>query len=67
MTEAKMSNRDRMVAQCLDAGDGSGNIIIERPDNVLEAIGAKVGDELSVEKVYGVIVLKPIRDMASAK
>ncbi|MGE8436140.1 MAG: AbrB/MazE/SpoVT family DNA-binding domain-containing protein [Pseudomonas palmensis] len=67
MTKAKVNNPEHMVVKCLEAGDGSGDSIIELPDKVLDAIGVKVGDQLSIEKVGDVILLKPIRDKASAK
>lgn len=57
MTEPKMCFPKRMFVKCLDARDRSGDIINELPGNVMEAIGLKTGDTLSVEKVDDVIVL----------
>lgn len=44
---------------CQDAGDGSGDVIVDLPPELLENMGLGLGDELSVEVVNGVIVLTP--------
>ncbi|AGA76037.1 AbrB family transcriptional regulator [Pseudomonas plecoglossicida] len=67
MTEPKLCFPKRMFVKCLDAGDGSGDIIVELPDNVMEAIGLKSGDMLSIEKADDVIVLKPTRNAPSTE
>lgn len=51
-----------MIVKCQDPGDGTGDVIIDLPAEVLEAIGVTVGDRLSIEQVNGEIVLKPIRE-----
>lgn len=35
---------------CRDAGDGSGDMILELPDDLLQAAGLAVGDTLEVER-----------------
>lgn len=67
MTDAKMIFQERIVVKCLDAGDGTGDSIIDLPDRVLEAIGAKIGDPLSIEKIGDVIFLRPVCTETSAK
>ncbi|MBO3273987.1 AbrB/MazE/SpoVT family DNA-binding domain-containing protein [Pseudomonas schmalbachii] len=43
---------------CQDAGDGSGDAIIELPSELLERLGWVVGDELILERVESVLSLK---------
>lgn len=43
---------------CQDPGDGSGDVIIELPTELLEQLGWSLGDELSVEVGKGNICLK---------
>jgi antitoxin ChpS len=47
-------------------GDGSGDVIIDLPPDVLAAMSVGLGDLLTIELVEESIVLKPIRD-ADAK
>lgn len=46
---------------CQDAGDGSGDLIVELPPELLEMIELDIGDELSLEELEGTIVMKPLR------
>ncbi|WP_370738922.1 MULTISPECIES: AbrB/MazE/SpoVT family DNA-binding domain-containing protein [Pseudomonas] len=57
-----MNESVRTIVQCQDPGDGSGDVIIDLPDDILEHMGLKIGDSLSIELIGGSIVLKPIRD-----
>ena len=50
------------IAVCHDAGDGSGDLIVEIPSEVLEATGLRLGDKLNLELVGKDLVLTPIRD-----
>jgi len=52
----------RTTVTCQDAGDGSGDVIIDLPDDILESMALKVGDLLSIELIDGSIVLKPVGD-----
>ncbi|MCO7055687.1 MULTISPECIES: AbrB/MazE/SpoVT family DNA-binding domain-containing protein [Pseudomonas] len=52
------------TVKCQDPGDGSGDVIIDLPDDVLERMGLQIGDSLTLELIGGSIVLKPIRDVA---
>ncbi|WP_369987102.1 AbrB/MazE/SpoVT family DNA-binding domain-containing protein [Pseudomonas xanthosomatis] len=57
-----MNESMRTTVKCQDPGDGSGDVIIDLPDDILECLGLKTGDFLSIESIGGIIVLKPIRD-----
>lgn len=50
------SERWRVV--CQDPGDGSGDVIIELPSELLERLGWSLGDELPVEAGEENICLK---------
>lgn len=52
------------TVKCQDPGDGSGDVIIDLPDDVLERMGLQIVDSLTLELIGGSIVLKPIRDVA---
>lgn len=52
----------RAVVKCQDSGDGSGDVIIDLPPDVLAAMNVGLGDSLSIELINGVIVLRPIRN-----
>lgn len=43
---------------CHDPADGSGDVVIELPSELLDQLGWSVGDELSVEAGEGNICLK---------
>ena len=43
---------------CQDPGDGSGDVIVELPSELLEQLGWTLGDELSVDSQEGKICLK---------
>lgn len=50
----------RTTVKYQDSKDGTGDLIIDIPDEMLQAIGLVVGDELSIEVVDGVILLRPL-------
>ena len=52
----------RAVVKCQDLGDGSGDVIIDLPPDILAAMNVGLGDSLSIELINGVVVLRPIRD-----
>ena len=54
-----MSHNDRWQAICEDAGDGSGDLIVALPTEVLAKMGVGPGDELNLEVVNGRIILTP--------
>ncbi|SFX87297.1 antitoxin ChpS [Pseudomonas sp. NFACC49-2] len=51
-----------MSQSAQDPGDGSGDVIVDLPTDILKELSLTVGDKLSIELVDGAIVLKPIRD-----
>lgn len=57
-----MSESVRTLVKCQDPGDGSGDVIIDLPPDVLVALNVGLGDLLSIELVEGSIVMKPIRN-----
>lgn len=57
-----MKQSKSWIVECQDPGDSSGDVIVELPDEVLTVMGVGIGDQLSVELVDGVIVLKPVRE-----
>ncbi|KAB0485752.1 antitoxin ChpS [Pseudomonas reinekei] len=58
-----MSETMRTTVVCQDPGDGSGEIIIEIPPDVLKAMSIGLGDSLRIKFVDGAIVLEPDRDV----
>lgn len=60
-----MCDKNR-IAVCHDAGDGSGDLIVEIPSEVLEATGLRLGDKLNLELVGMDLVLTPIRDSSQS-
>ncbi|MFJ4256836.1 AbrB/MazE/SpoVT family DNA-binding domain-containing protein [Pseudomonas monteilii] len=57
-----MNESLQTTVKCQDAGDGSGDVIIDLPDDILESMGLNIGDALTIELIDGSIVLKPIRN-----
>jgi antitoxin component of MazEF toxin-antitoxin module len=45
-----MDTTDRWRVVCKDPGDGSGDVIVELPSELLEKLGWTLGDELAIEK-----------------
>jgi antitoxin ChpS len=54
-----MSEDERWVVKCQDPADGSGDVIVDLPPELVTALGLDDGDILGIEKIDGVIVLKP--------
>ena len=61
-----MTQSARTTVKCLDPGDGSGDVIVELPDDILRELGVTTGDRLSIELINGDIVLKPVRERREA-
>ena len=57
-----MSETARIIVKCQDPGDGSGDVIVDLPPDILEAMNVGLGDSLSIEVINGLIVLRPILD-----
>jgi len=45
-----MTTSDSWTVVCQDPGDGSGDVIVELPTELLERLGWALGDELAIEK-----------------
>lgn len=57
-----MSKSVRTTVKCQDPGDGSGDVIIDLPSEILTEMNLGLGDSLSIELFNGATVLRPIRD-----
>ncbi|OYT81774.1 MAG: AbrB family transcriptional regulator [Pseudomonas sp. PGPPP2] len=57
-----MTESLRTTVKCQDPGDGSGDVIIDLPPEVLSAMNVGPGDLLSIELANAAIVLKCIGD-----
>lgn len=53
-----MADKNTWLTVCLDAGDESGDVIIELPAELLDKLGWSVGDQLVVEKTDDLLPLK---------
>lgn len=52
----------RWIVTCQDAADGTGDVIVPLPEDLLAAIGLACGDKLNMEKQPdGTITLTPVR------
>ncbi|MBP5087395.1 AbrB/MazE/SpoVT family DNA-binding domain-containing protein [Pseudomonas chlororaphis] len=54
-----MASAERWTVKCQDTADGSGDVIINLPSELLASLGLGGGDELTIEMIDGAIVLKP--------
>lgn len=55
-----MSEKNRWVVESIDPKDGSGDVIINLPAELLAQTGLEIGDEFSIEMKNGLIVLSTI-------
>ncbi|MBR7200319.1 antitoxin Xre/MbcA/ParS toxin-binding domain-containing protein [Pseudomonas sp. 14A] len=60
-----MNESERWTVRCQDAGDGSGDVIVDLPPELLAKLGLEVGDDLTITKTKDAIVLRPTRSTAS--
>ncbi|WP_445262563.1 AbrB/MazE/SpoVT family DNA-binding domain-containing protein [Pseudomonas sp. EA_105y_Pfl2_R69] len=56
-----MPTQELRTAICHDAGDGSGDLIVEIPPLVISAMGLRIGDKVELEIVDGGLALTPCR------
>lgn len=61
-----MNESARAIVKCQDVGDGTEDVIVELPDDILESMGLKIGDSLSIELVGGAIVHTPVGEASSS-
>lgn len=59
-----MGDSQRWIVKCLDPADGSGDAMVDLPEEILDKFGLDIGDFLTIEIVAVAIVLKPIRDIS---
>lgn len=57
-----MTQSARTTIKCQDPGDGSGDVIVELPPDILKEMNLAIGDKLSIELVDSLIVLRPVRE-----
>ena len=57
-----MSQLVSTTVKCQDPDDGSGDVIVDLPTDILRELNLAIGDKLSIELADGVIVLRPIRE-----
>lgn len=57
-----MPTQEPSTAICHDAGDGSGDLIVEIPPSIIQVMGLRTGDKLELEIVDGALVLTPCRN-----
>ncbi|MFG0268694.1 AbrB/MazE/SpoVT family DNA-binding domain-containing protein [Pseudomonas sp. zjy_14] len=57
-----MTQSARTTVKCQDPGDGSEDVIVDIPPDILKEMNLAVGDKLSIELVDSVIVLRPVRE-----
>lgn len=62
-----MDNTEKWTASCLDPQDGSGDLIINLPNKLLQQMALEIGDRLKIEVVEGSIVLTSIGDSAPSQ
>jgi antitoxin ChpS len=54
-----MTEAQRWTVTCQDPADGSGDVIIDLPPDLLASAGLNIGDVLTIEVIDGAIVLTP--------
>lgn len=62
-----MSKSKRWTSICQDPGDGSGDLIVDLPPELLDEMGLATGDELDIEVADGVINLSPKTSPSSCR
>lgn len=62
MNRVPGTENQRWTVTCQDAADGTGDMIVPLPDDLLSKIGLVIGDARTVEiKADGTIMLTPVR------
>lgn len=62
-----MSESKRWIVKCVDTKDGSGDVLVELPQELLTVLGLGVGDELAICVTNDAIVLKPAHRTAPGR
>ena len=62
MNRVPGTENQRWTVTCQDAADGTGDMIVPLPDDLLSEIGLVIGDALTFEiKADGTIMLTPVQ------
>ncbi|MBK3508241.1 antitoxin Xre/MbcA/ParS toxin-binding domain-containing protein [Pseudomonas sp. MF6747] len=62
-----MSETERWIVKCLKTEDGSGDIIIDLPQELLDQMGLGVGDDLELTVANGTVVLTTVHNATSVR
>ncbi len=62
-----MSESERWIVKCQNTEDGSGDVIVDLPPELLVKMGVGVGDDLTITVANGTIVLTPTRGTTSVQ
>ncbi len=62
-----MNESERWTVKCQDTADGSGDVIIDLPQELLAKLGLEVGDDLTITTTKDAIVLRPTRGTTSLR
>jgi antitoxin component of MazEF toxin-antitoxin module len=54
-----MTEVQRWIVKCQDPSDGSSDVIIDLPPDILASMGLSIGDVLTIEVIDNAIVLTP--------
>jgi antitoxin component of MazEF toxin-antitoxin module len=54
-----MTETESWTSICQDSGDGTGDVIVDIPPELIARLGLGAGDLLTLEVIDGVIVLTP--------
>jgi putative toxin-antitoxin system antitoxin component (TIGR02293 family) len=55
-----MDNTEKWTVSCLDPQDGSGDLIVNLPNELLQQMALEIGDRLKIEVAGGLIMLTPV-------
>lgn len=59
-----MPTLGRRTAICRDAEDGGGDLVVQIPQGVIEAMRVRPGDKLELEIVERMLVITPCRNVS---
>jgi putative toxin-antitoxin system antitoxin component (TIGR02293 family) len=62
-----MSETERWIVKCQKTEDGTGDIIIDLPQELLDQMRLGVGDDLELTVLNGTLVLTPVRNSTSVR
>ena len=62
-----MSETERWIVKCQKTEDGTGDIIIDLPQELLDQMGLGVGDDLELTVANGTLVLTPVHNTISVR